>query len=149
VWVRSSRQVDLVLVSVNIKASSSALPLVVHSSHWNDSHLVSLSEYSLVEKVGCVARHQLGGGHLYHVVIKCIHRENLRHLLLKGNLARHVPYQVLRYVELFHYMLCSVDSPCDRQLYVASYMGCPLACGTTNLTLGLALRAVLVAMAVF
>ena len=113
----------LVLIAVNIKTSSSALPLIVHSSHWNDSHLkklfvildvvlcaikhglflsltlklervtmkqkqvyntrvrlfrwlgylfthlVSLSEYSLVEKVGCVARHQLRSICHFHGVV--------------------------------------------------------------------------------
>ena len=38
----------LILVSINIKASAPSLPLVVHSGHWNNSHLNKMLGFLLM-----------------------------------------------------------------------------------------------------
>ena len=55
----------LKLESVTMKQYETVIVMIA----WVFTHLVSLSEYSLVEKVGCVARHQLRSiCHVYELV---------------------------------------------------------------------------------
>ena len=59
------REIDFVLIAINKEAPCPPLPFVVDFGHRDDSDLVPLSQDLLLGKLGGVAGHQLGGGHLY------------------------------------------------------------------------------------
>ena len=85
VWV--VWEIDFVLVAINKEAPRPPLPLVVDLGHRDHPHLVPLSQDLLLGELGGVAGHQLGRGHLDHLVIKTLHREHALTLLLIRNLA--------------------------------------------------------------
>ena len=68
IWV--IRHIDFVLVAVDKEAPGPPLPLVVDLGHWDDSHLVPLSQDLLLGELGGVAGHQLGRGHLDWLFLK-------------------------------------------------------------------------------
>ena len=81
------RHIDFVLVAVDKEAPRPPLPLVVDLGHRDHPHLVPLSQDLLLGELGGVAGHQLGRGHLDHLVIKTLHREHALTLLLIRHLA--------------------------------------------------------------
>ena len=95
-WVGVIRQVYFVLIAVNKEASCFSLPFIINFGHWDNSHLVSLSQDLLLGKLAGVTGHQLSWGHLDHVVIHRLHPANQQPLLLEGDLAGHVPDEILR-----------------------------------------------------
>ena len=58
-WVGVIRQVYFVLIAVNKEASCFSLPFIINFGHWDNSHLVSLSQDLLLGKLAGVTGHQL------------------------------------------------------------------------------------------
>ena len=81
------RHIDFVLVAVDKEAPRPPLPLVVDLGHRDHPHLVPLSQDLLLGELGGVAGHQLGRGHLDHLVIKTLNWEHALALLLIRDLA--------------------------------------------------------------
>ena len=133
-------QVYFVLIAVNKEASCFSLPFIINFGHWYNSHLVSLSQDLLLGKLAGVTGHQLSRGHLDHVVIHRLHAADHQLLLLEGDLAGHVPDEVLRDAELGGDVLGGDQAPGHRQLDVGPDVGRALARRAVNLPAGLDMR---------
>lgn len=112
-WVGIIGQVYFVLIAVNKEASCFSLPFIINFGHWDNSHLVSLSQDLLLGKLAGVTGHQLSGGHLDGFFFKCSNRNDFRELLLEGDLTGDVPDEILRDVELGGDVLGGDEAPGD------------------------------------
>ena len=117
------RQVYFVLIAVNKEASSFPLPFIINFGHWYNPHLVSLSQDFLLGKLAGVTGNQLSRGHLDHVVIHRLHPANHQLLLLEGDLAGHIPDEIIRDVQLVRNVFRGVNPPADGELNKAEDVG--------------------------
>ena len=129
-----------VLIAVNKEASCFSLPFIINFGHWNNSHLVSLSQDFLLGKLAGVTGHQLSRGHLDHVVIHRLHAADHQLLLLEGDLAGHIPDEIIWDVQLVRDVFRGVDPPVDGELDEAEDVGGAVTGSTAHLATGLTVK---------
>ena len=98
---------------------------------------MSLSQDLLLGKLTGVTGHQLSRGHLDHVVIHRLHAANHQLLLLEGDLAGHVPDEIIWDVQLVRDVFRGVDPPADGELDEAEDVGGAVTGSAAHLSSGL------------